>query len=120
MTNSADSPAGGGDDHGEESAGRSRPPHGEVGHEVEEARQPEIGGDDHHAEQQDECVRVDGSHSDVPRNDARGDHRRRPDDGHARTVDAEEREAPETEPHVRADEDGERDHPVQPVLVHDG
>ena len=37
----------------------------------------------------------------------------------ARAVDAEERETPETEPHVGADEDGERDHPVQSALVHD-
>ena len=65
-------------------------------------------------------MRVDRGHRAVPRNDPGGDHHRRPDDGHPRAVDAEEREAPETEPHVGPDEDGERDHPVQPVLVHDG
>ena len=77
---------------------RARAPNGEVGHQVEEAGQPEISGDDHHAEQQHQGVRVDVgdglSHGMTPRDD----HGRRADDGDAGPVDAEDGRRPRASP----------------------
>jgi hypothetical protein len=43
----------GGSQHGREQAkGRARPAHGPDGHQVKEPRQPQVGGDDHHAEEE--------------------------------------------------------------------
>jgi hypothetical protein len=106
----------GGHDHGpQQAAWRSRPPRHPRHHEREEPGQAKVGGDDHHAEQQDQRVGVHAGYRLVPREDAAHDHRRRTDDGDPRTIDPEPGEAAEREAEIRPGEDAEREEPRQLV-----
>jgi hypothetical protein len=97
----------GDDDHGEELTRTARAPRRPVGHQVEEAREPEVGGDDHHPEEEDQRLGVDGRHRLAPGEDPRHHHEGGADDGDTGPVDPEAGESAEREAEVRADE---RDH----------
>ena len=65
-------------DHGAEQDDRVvRPRHGPAVDQPKKARQPEVGDDDHHAEQEGDRVEVDGLVSVAERNGAASDHQGR-------------------------------------------
>ena len=92
----------------ERADGRASPAHRPRGHQPEESGEPEVGGHDHHAEEQDERARIHGGHRGVPVEHTGHDHRGGAHDGHAGAVDAERRQPAEAESDVGAGEDGER------------
>src|SRR2546427_4496615 len=79
------------------------------GHEAEEPREVEVGGDDHHPEKEDQGRHVDGRHRLRQRQDAGDDHEPGADDGGARAVDAKARQHADREDEVGGEEDAARD-----------
>jgi len=89
-----------------------------VGHNAKEARQPQVGRDDHHSEEEHQGVGVHRGHRLVPGQHTGHYEDRRPDDGHARAVHAEEREPAEGQAEIGTGERHQRDQPFDAQLVH--
>ena len=79
------------------------------GHECKEPGESEVGDDDHHAEEQDDGVVVDGGPGFVEGEDVGCDHQAGADDGRAGAVDAEAGEAADSEYQVSGGEDQDGD-----------
>ena len=74
-------------------------------HGGQSARQPQMGDDDHHAEEQDDGVKVDGSYRSVEANAAGDDHESGADDRDARAIESQERHVAGGDRRIRGDED---------------
>ena len=71
----------------------------------EETGEAQIGHHDHHAEEQDDGVVIDGGVGFLNGEDVEGQHEAGADDGRAGAVHAQERDAPDGEHEVGAGED---------------
>jgi hypothetical protein len=86
-----------------------RAPDCPVRHQMEEAGEPEVRRDDHHAEEEHQGLGIDGRDGLLPRQHPGHHHHGRADDGHARPIHAEPWEVAEGRPYVGADERDQRD-----------